>query len=581
MNENKFGCRPQKSTVDVALATKDFVLKSLEAGDVVALESLEVEGAFDGEWWPGIPRELRKCNCPKNLHKLTGNYFSQLTAVLSSNCIKVEKAINRGCPQGSACGPGFWNLQFNSLLGMQFMGRTNVIAYADYLLIVTRGDSVRAEENYANVELSKIERWSRRNKIKFNDKKSKVMLVTRRKRKEDKDITLYLHSKPQEQVRQMKYLGLILDQKFKFQEHIKYTTERCAKLTHNLSRVARLTWGLRYGAIATIYKGAILPLLSYGAPVWIEAMRHQHNRQKLKRVQRLINLRMARAFCTTSGEAVCILTGMKPIIIKIEEIVKQHEFKEWQPHREEYLDHDVEYRHWPHPATAVTIKEIDTPEESTISAYTDGSKSEEGVGAGVVIYYGSNTIASLKVKLGYRCSNNQAELLAIYKALEIINSLNKDRFNPQTAVIYTDSRVAIDSLHNINNHSYLAEETRKMIANLDRREWKIKFSWVKAHASIRGNETADRIAKEVARNTDMKCDFNKIPKSTIYRKAEEEAMQKWQRDWATSQNAAATGQYFPTIQHRARSKIKLTPKNDSSAYGPRDDEGVLAAVPPD
>ena len=171
--------------------------------------------------------------------------------------------------------------------------------------------------------------------------------------------------------------------------------------------------------------------------------------------------------------------------------------------------------------------------------------------------------------------------MAIYKALEMINSLNKDRFNPQTAVIYTDSRVAIDSIHNTNNHSYLAEDTRKMIANLDRREWKIIFSWVKAHAGIPGNETADRIAKEAARNTDMKCDFSKKPKSTIYREADEEAMQKWQREWTTSQNGAVTRQYFPTIQHRARSKIKLTPKNDSSAYGPRDDEGVLAAVPSD
>ena len=204
MNENQFGFRQQKSTVDAALAIKDSVQKSLEAGDVVALVSLDVQGAFDAAWWPGILRELRKCNCPKNLYKLTMNYFSQRTAVLSSNCIKVAKAISRGCPQGSTCGPGFWNLQFNSLLGMQFMARTKVVAYVDDLLIATRGDSVRAVENYANVELSKIEGWSRRNKIKFNDKKSKVMLVTRRKQKEDKNITLYLHSKPLEQVRQMK-----------------------------------------------------------------------------------------------------------------------------------------------------------------------------------------------------------------------------------------------------------------------------------------------------------------------------------------------------------------------------------------
>ena len=132
--------------------------------------------------------------------------------------------------------------------------------------------------------------------------------------------------------------------------------------------------------------------------------------------------------------------------------------------------------------------------------YTDGSKSEEGVGAEIVILYGCNTIVSLKLKLGDRCSINQADLLAIYKALEMINSLNKDRFNPQTAVIYTDSSVAIDSIHHINNHLYIAEETRKMIANLDKREWKIKFSWVNANAGIRCNETADRIANEAARN---------------------------------------------------------------------------------
>ena len=74
--------------------------------------------------------------------------------------------------------------------------------------------------NFANLELSKIERRSRRNKVRFNEKKSKVMLVTRRKRREDKTIILYLHSRPIEQVTQMKYLGIILDQKFKFQEHI-------------------------------------------------------------------------------------------------------------------------------------------------------------------------------------------------------------------------------------------------------------------------------------------------------------------------------------------------------------------------
>jgi hypothetical protein len=58
-------------------------------------------------------------------------------------------------------------------------------------------------ENYANAEMSKLGQWSRRNKIKFKDKKSKVIMVTRRK--EGKNITIYLHFLPLEQVTQMKY----------------------------------------------------------------------------------------------------------------------------------------------------------------------------------------------------------------------------------------------------------------------------------------------------------------------------------------------------------------------------------------
>ena len=34
---------------------------------------------------------------------------------------------------------------------------------------------------------------------------------------------------------------------------------------------AKVTW-LKYGALKTIYTGGILPLLLYGAPVWIKAI---------------------------------------------------------------------------------------------------------------------------------------------------------------------------------------------------------------------------------------------------------------------------------------------------------------------
>jgi ribonuclease HI len=76
----------------------------------------------------------------------------------------------------------------------------------------------------------------------------------------------------------------------------------------------------------------------------------------------------------------------------------------------------------------------------------------------VVIFQGSDVIARHKFKLSNNCSNNQAEQLAIQKALEEIEIMNREPITPPTAIIYTDSRVALDSIHNPNNHSFLVEE---------------------------------------------------------------------------------------------------------------------------
>jgi len=42
-------------------------------------------------------------------------------------------------------------------------------------------------------------------------------------------------------------------------------------------------------------------------------------KSKLERVQRLINIKIAKAYRTVTNEALCILTGLTPIAIKIEE----------------------------------------------------------------------------------------------------------------------------------------------------------------------------------------------------------------------------------------------------------------------
>ena len=83
MNENQYGFTPLKGTIDATMPV--FVKEGLVAGESIALVSLDVRGAFDAVWWPGILKELRACGCPKNLHELTKSYFTQRTVTLSTN----------------------------------------------------------------------------------------------------------------------------------------------------------------------------------------------------------------------------------------------------------------------------------------------------------------------------------------------------------------------------------------------------------------------------------------------------------------------------------------------------------------
>ena len=41
-----------------------------------------------------------------------------------------------------------------------------MVAFADDLIMATRGGSVRAVENYVNLELSKMNEWSKNNKTR-------------------------------------------------------------------------------------------------------------------------------------------------------------------------------------------------------------------------------------------------------------------------------------------------------------------------------------------------------------------------------------------------------------------------------
>jgi ribonuclease HI len=133
------------------------------------------------------------------------------------------------------------------------------------------------------------------------------------------------------------------------------------------------------------------------------------------------------------------------------------------------VDRDMEVKYLHHPAETITYLTVNNEETSTIQIFTDGSKSEQGVGAGVAIFKSGTHIKSLKYKLNKRCTNNQAEQLAILRAVDYTENLQTE---DKTATIYTDSRMTLDSLKLSKIRTFLIEEIRRKLREVEKINWK-------------------------------------------------------------------------------------------------------------
>ena len=189
--------------------------------------------------------------------------------------------------------------------------------------------------------------------------------------------------------------------------------------------------------------------------------------------------------------------------------------------------------------------------------YTDGSKVGNKVGAGAAIYVDRELIKRCKYKLNNCCTHNQAEQLAILKALEEISTIPDCKY--RKAAIYTDSQVTIDSIRNNSIHTPIIADIRKKVKHLITQNWTIHFSWIKACTGIEGNELADKLAKEAAEDTgNLKVEYYKIPIKTVATELKKHGIAKWQRHWESTGKGALCRSFFSEVQQRLQVRIPIT-----------------------
>ena len=177
----------------------------------------------------------------------------------------------------------------------------------------------------------------------------------------------------------------------------------------------------------------------------------------------MMNIKIAKAFRTLSHEASCLLVGFRPIRLAVEERVRTYK----ATHNNIDYDAPLEVRYWSHRAEIPLIRAPTEIPHNVVNIFTDCSKIGGNVGAAAVIIKYDIFLHQSKYKLHEKCSNNQAEQLAILGALEKIQNLHLAEDAEEIVVVNTDSKVTLNTLQNRNKHYILIGNIRKEIQRLE------------------------------------------------------------------------------------------------------------------
>jgi hypothetical protein len=313
----QYGFTTGRSTSDALLHYRNTIRNTTRSYALTIF--IDIKGAFDNVWWPGLIRNLRHRNMPQATLALVKSYLTDRDVILKQGDIAAQKRTTKGCPQGSVLGPTLWNFVLDPLLESDWPDGVTIIAYADDIAVVVTDGERQRMVAAAQAALDKITEWARENKLTLSKEKTVVMVNKSPPRAHHRDIRLRIGNTLINRVNTYKYLGVIVDPKLTFESNAAYAANKARRTIMGLRRKASRHWGQETEtAIRTIYMGAILPILSYASRVWIDRIHMTKVKRNYLSAYGMIARLVTRSYASVSTDAAGVLAGILPVDLEIE-----------------------------------------------------------------------------------------------------------------------------------------------------------------------------------------------------------------------------------------------------------------------
>ena len=142
------------------------------------------------------------------------------------------------------------------------------INYADDITIHSSNTLHRIAQQNIQPYLNDIYAWTIRNELKLNPTKTTTTLFTPDPAEFSTELTLDIDNIRLPTVKNPKILGLTLDPKLTYNQHIKTTTQKATKTLKVLKALTSTKWGKQKETIINTYKAITRPVLEYASTIW-------------------------------------------------------------------------------------------------------------------------------------------------------------------------------------------------------------------------------------------------------------------------------------------------------------------------
>lgn len=270
----QFGFRTKLSTTQQLTRFVHGISRGMQVSKTTVSIFLDIEKAFDKVWHDGLLYKMSLTGLPRTYIRTVRSFLqNRQFRVQTDGALSSARPILAGVPQGSCLSPTLFNLYINDM--PRSPGVTTSL-FADDTAYSYTGRQLAAAERTLQRQLDLTHDWMTGWRIKVNPTKSSVVVFSRRPRRFGKPrLTLGQDVVPIQ--KSAKYLGVILDSRLTFREHIQSVRAKALGIRHMLYPLLTYKSPLSLQGKFTLYKSLILPILTYAVTVWGTAKRTNLN----------------------------------------------------------------------------------------------------------------------------------------------------------------------------------------------------------------------------------------------------------------------------------------------------------------